>query len=95
MYFLFRRDPLIDFYSVSYMWYTPIAVSIVVIVGIIVSYLTHPLKPHEIDPKLIISVSDMCCFRCLPKRWREWLRCGVSYEVYLKSKVFKVIHFYR
>jgi hypothetical protein len=84
---LFRRDPLIDFYSVSNMWYSPIAVSTVVLVGIIVSYLTHPLKPHEIDPKLIIPVSDMCC-RCLPKRWREWLRCGVNYEAYLKGKVY-------
>ncbi len=95
MSFLFRRDPLIDFYSVSYMWYTPIAVSIVILVGVIVSYLTHPRKPHEIDPKLIISVSDMCCCCCcLPKRWREWLRCGVSYEAYLKGKVLKFTHFH-
>ncbi|CAF1432489.1 unnamed protein product [Adineta steineri] len=25
-----------------------------------------------------------CC--CLPKSWREWLRCGVSYENYFKDK---------
>ncbi|CAF4387329.1 unnamed protein product, partial [Rotaria sp. Silwood2] len=50
-----KRNPLIDLYSVSYMWYTPIAVTTVVVVGILVSYLTHPLQPHEIDPKLIIS----------------------------------------
>ncbi|CAF1245648.1 unnamed protein product [Rotaria sordida] len=80
-----KRDPLIDLYSVSYMWYTSIAVGTVVLVGNIVSYLTHPLQPHEIDPKLIISVSDVCC--CfLPKRWREWLRCGVDYEIYHKRQ---------
>jgi sodium-dependent multivitamin transporter 6 len=84
--FFSRRDPLIDLYSVSYMWYTPIVVSTAILAGILVSYLTGPLKPHEIDPKLIIPVSDMCCC-CLPKRWREWLRCGVNYEAYLRVKV--------
>jgi len=63
----------------SFWWYTPIAVGMVLIVGLIVSYITHPLKPHEIDPKLIISVNDICC--CfLPKRWCMWLRCGVGYD---------------
>ncbi|CAF0997996.1 unnamed protein product [Rotaria sordida] len=80
-----KRDPLIDLYSISYMWYTSIAVGTVVLVGNIVSYLTHPLQPHEIDPKLIIPVSDVCC--CfLPERWREWLRCGVDYEIYHKRQ---------
>ncbi|CAF3899796.1 unnamed protein product [Rotaria magnacalcarata] len=74
-----KRNPLIDLYSVSYMWYTPIAVATVIIVGIIVSYLTHPLQPHEIDRKLIISVSDLCC--CfLPKRWCGWFRCDADDE---------------
>ena len=68
------------------MWYTPIAVGTVVIVGLIVSYLTGPLKPDEIDPKLIISVSDVCCC-CLPKPIRDWLRCGVKKHVYSEEKV--------
>lgn len=53
------------------MWYTPIAVGAVVVVGLIVSYLTRPLKPGEVDPKLIIHVGDVCCC-CLPKRFRSW-----------------------
>ena len=75
------------------MWYTPIAVGTVVLVGMIVSYITHPLKPHEIDPKLIIPVSDMFCC-CLPNPWREWLRCGVNYESYFKEKVYKFAYFH-
>lgn len=71
-----RPDPLLGLYSVSYMWYTPIAVCSVLLVGLIVSYLTHPLKPGEVDPKLIIPIGEMCCC-CLPKRVRDWLRCGV------------------
>jgi hypothetical protein len=72
------------------MWYTPIAVGTVVIVGIIVSYLTGPTKPNEIDPKLLIPISDVCCC-CLPKRIRDWLRCGVKDAVYSVEKVCLLI----
>ncbi|UJR32988.1 hypothetical protein I4U23_020450 [Adineta vaga] len=81
-----KPNPLLDFYSISYMWYTPIAVGTVLVVGLIVSYLTHPLKPNEIDPKLLIPVSDVFCC-CLPKRIRDWLRCGVKEEAYVENKV--------
>ncbi|CAF1254576.1 unnamed protein product [Rotaria sordida] len=83
-----KRDPLIDFYSVSYMWYTPIAVLTVLIVGLIVSYLTHPLKPNEVDPKLLIPIGDACCC-CLPKRIRDFLRCGVDYENYKEKDTYE------
>ncbi|CAF1339313.1 unnamed protein product [Rotaria sordida] len=72
-----RTDPLLDLYSVSYMWYSPIAVSTVLIVGLIVSYLTRPLKPHEVDPKLIIPIDDVCCC-CLPNSVRHWLHCDIK-----------------
>ena len=78
-----RRHLLIDLYSVSFMWYTPIAVGTVILVGIIVSYLTRSLEPHEVDPKLIIPVVDMCCC-CLPRRWLQY---GVNEEAYLAVKV--------
>jgi hypothetical protein len=68
------------------MWYSPIAVATVLIVGLTVSYLTHPLKPHEVDPKLIIPIDNFCCC-CLPKSIRNWFRCGVDYEAYLEEKV--------
>jgi hypothetical protein len=75
----FRPDPLLDFYSISYMWYTPIAIGSTLIVGLIVSYLTHPLKPNEVDPILIIPIGNVCC-RCLPKCIRNYLRYGVDDE---------------
>ncbi|CAF4961674.1 unnamed protein product [Rotaria sp. Silwood1] len=80
-----KRDPLIDLYSVSYMWYTPIAVITVVLVGIIVSYLTGPLQPHDIDPKLIISVSAICC-SIFPKRWHGSHQCDVNHEAFQKRQ---------
>ena len=69
------------------MWYSLIAVGSVIIVGLIVSYLTHPLKPNEVDPKLIIPIGDVCCC-CLPKRFRDSLRCDVDYEDYVQEKVW-------
>ncbi|CAF0778136.1 unnamed protein product [Adineta ricciae] len=57
-----RTNPLLSLYSVSYLWYTLIAASTVILVGLIVSYLTGPLKPDEVDPKLIIRIKDV--FRC-------------------------------
>ncbi|CAF3422877.1 unnamed protein product [Rotaria socialis] len=54
-----KPNPLLDLYSVSHMWYTPIAVGTVLIVGVLVSYLSHPLKSNEIDSKLIIRKNDI------------------------------------
>lgn len=69
------------------MWYSPIAVGTALIVGLIVTYITGPLKPNEVDPKLIIPIGDTCCCCCLPKSIRKWLRCGIDYEDYLRERV--------
>ncbi|CAF4198143.1 unnamed protein product [Rotaria sp. Silwood2] len=75
-----KPNPLLDLYSVSHMWYTPIAVGTVLIVGIIVSYLSRPLKPHETDFDLIIRRKDVNSFCCWPKRWRKSFLYVVSGE---------------
>jgi hypothetical protein len=67
------------------MWYTPIAVGTVLLVGIIVSYLTHPLKPGEVNPKYLISIGDVCCC-CLPEGIRRRLRFGVDYDNHAYEK---------
>jgi hypothetical protein len=69
------------------LWYATIAVLSAIIVGLIVSYLTHPLKPNEVDPKLLIPIGDVCCC-CLPKRIRDWLQCDVDYENDSEEKVW-------
>lgn len=55
------------------MWYTPIAVGTVIIVGIVVSYLTHPLKYYEVNPLLIIRMNDIFEPIYEPSYWRNWL----------------------
>ena len=82
----FRLGPLIALYSISYMWYSIIAAGTAIIVGIITSYLTRPLKPNEIDPKLIIPIFDIFC-GCLPKRVRKWLQRNTRNDTDLENKV--------
>ncbi|UJR08029.1 hypothetical protein I4U23_012306 [Adineta vaga] len=71
-------NPLLGLYSVSYLWYTLISVSTVLIVGLIVSYLTGPLKPYEVDPRLLIRVSDVFGCKCF--------RSNVTYDFHQKDK---------
>ncbi|CAF3911943.1 unnamed protein product [Rotaria sordida] len=84
---------LTDQRQVSYIWYSAIAVSTVVLVGIIVSYLTRSLESEEIDPKLIIPISDVC-YCLLPKQWRKRRECGIEDEAYRKKQVplFEYFH---
>ena len=57
-----RRDPLLSLYSVSYLWYSLIATLAVIIIGLIVSLITHSKETDPIDPKLSIRMADLC--RC-------------------------------
>ncbi|CAF1423382.1 unnamed protein product [Adineta ricciae] len=68
---------LLSLYSISHMWYTPIAVGTVVIVGIIVSYLFHPLKSNEIDSKLIIRIHDIRAYCRWSNKGRKSNNCVV------------------
>ena len=59
------------------MWYPPIALVTVLLVGMVVSLLTRSSKPARVNPKLIIPIGDVCCC-CLPKQIRRWFRCSVD-----------------
>ena len=52
---------LLNLYSVSYLWYSTIAVIAVVTIALIMSLFTHSNKSNEIDPKLIIRMIDLRC----------------------------------
>lgn len=40
-------------YRMSYLWYCLIGTFVALTVGLIVSFLTKPLKPKDVDPKLL------------------------------------------
>lgn len=61
-------------YTVSYLWYPSIGTATVIVVGLIVSFITGPMKMDEIDARYLIPIFDRL-FCCLPARWRKTLRC--------------------
>ncbi|XP_075451469.1 sodium-dependent multivitamin transporter isoform X2 [Ascaphus truei] len=64
------------FYSLSYMWYSAHNSTTVVIVGLIVSLLTGPVKGRDVNPRTVYLVLPKLLF-FLPERYRKKLRFGV------------------
>ncbi|KAK6489633.1 solute carrier family 5 member 6a [Huso huso] len=67
-----RTTGLKRFYSLSYMWYSAHNSATVVIVGLIVSFITGPMKPKDVNPRTIFPVLRSLLF-FLPERYRDKL----------------------
>uniref|UniRef100_A0A8C4FBI9 Sodium-dependent multivitamin transporter n=1 Tax=Dicentrarchus labrax TaxID=13489 RepID=A0A8C4FBI9_DICLA len=61
-------------YSLSYMWYSAHNSTTVVVVGLLVSLLTGPMKEKELTPGTVFPVLGTLLF-FLPERYREKLCC--------------------
>ncbi|XP_071108384.1 sodium-coupled monocarboxylate transporter 1-like [Haliotis cracherodii] len=72
-------DPFYPLYTLSYLNYTPTSVAIVVIVGLIVSFVTGKTDPKTLDPRLICPLFDRL-FPCLPEMILLPLRFGINHE---------------
>ncbi|KAL4240918.1 Sodium-coupled monocarboxylate transporter 1 [Mactra antiquata] len=72
-------DGLDRLYSLSYLWYSCTAMAIVVIIGLIVSFITGRQDPTKIDARLICPLFDIV-FPFLPEKARKPLRFGVKHE---------------
>ncbi|XP_056419648.1 sodium-dependent multivitamin transporter isoform X1 [Hyla sarda] len=66
------------FHALSYMWYSAHNSTTVVIVGIIVSLLTGPMKGRDVDPRTVYLVLPRLLF-FLPDTYKERLRFGVPH----------------
>ncbi|KAL3847667.1 hypothetical protein ACJMK2_018567 [Sinanodonta woodiana] len=73
-------------YMLSYQWFGTIGILTTIVVGLIVSFLTGPMKPEESDPRYLISFYDEI-FCCLPLTIRKVLRCGYNFK---REKVIRV-----
>ncbi|XP_006814406.2 sodium-dependent multivitamin transporter-like, partial [Saccoglossus kowalevskii] len=78
-----------DYYSISYLYYGGVAWIAVIVVGLIVSFITGPTKPEEVDPKTISPLADKCCC-CLSASTRETLYCGVQFKVEEEEKKYSL-----
>lgn len=61
-------------YSLSYMWYSAHNSTAVVVVGLLVSFITGPMKESELTPGTVFPVLGTLLF-FLPERYREKLCC--------------------
>lgn len=71
---LSRPSGLKRFYSLSYMWYSGFSCSAVILVGLIVSFLTGPLKEEDVTPGTVYPLmGKLLCF--LPEHFKKKLCC--------------------
>ncbi|XP_076072251.1 sodium-coupled monocarboxylate transporter 2-like [Mytilus galloprovincialis] len=70
-------------YKMSYIWYTGLGMILNIVVGLIVSLVTGPTKPSEINPGLVCPIFDEL-LPFLPKKLRKKLHFGVRHEDFVK-----------
>ncbi|KAK3732252.1 hypothetical protein RRG08_030595 [Elysia crispata] len=68
-------------FNLSYLWFSPLAILIVVAMGVTFSYLRGFQDPKSVDPRLIVPLVDVAFpFDCLSEKTRKLLRFGVDHE---------------
>lgn len=50
---MYFRDPEFAIYHISYIWYTLVGALVTITVAVIVSLLTKPNKPSDLNPNLL------------------------------------------
>ncbi|XP_041364410.1 sodium-dependent multivitamin transporter-like [Gigantopelta aegis] len=70
---------ILPIYTMSYFYYTPVAMVTVVVVGLIVSFLTGYTRPSSLDARLICPLFDRL-FPCLPEVILKPLRFGIDHK---------------
>ncbi|XP_067672324.1 sodium-coupled monocarboxylate transporter 1-like [Haliotis asinina] len=80
--------PFIPMYKLSYLFYMPTAMAVLVIVGLFVSLITGCRDPKTMDPRLICPLFDRL-FPCMPEMILRPLRCGVNHKGNIRNKVYE------
>ncbi|KAK5853444.1 hypothetical protein PBY51_007227 [Eleginops maclovinus] len=81
-------------YSLSYMWYSAHNSTVVVVVGLLVSFLTGPMKEKDLTPGTVYPVMGTLLF-FLPERYREKLCCITPLPTPHKAKETKTLPYQR
>ncbi|XP_034057401.1 LOW QUALITY PROTEIN: solute carrier family 5 member 6a [Gymnodraco acuticeps] len=81
-------------YSLSYMWYSAHNSAVVVVVGLLVSLLTGPMKEKDLMPGTVFPVMGTLLF-FLPERYREKLCCVTPLPNPHKAKERKTLPYQR
>uniref|UniRef100_A0A4W6FRS8 Sodium-dependent multivitamin transporter n=1 Tax=Lates calcarifer TaxID=8187 RepID=A0A4W6FRS8_LATCA len=78
--FFSRPTGLKRFYSLSYMWYSAFNCFTVILIGLIISFLTGPMKEEDVTPGTIYPLlGKLLCF--LPEHLKKKLCCLSSHQM--------------
>ncbi|KAM4595872.1 sodium-dependent multivitamin transporter-like isoform 2-T2 [Polymixia lowei] len=70
----FRSTGLKRFYSLSYMWYSALNCLVVVVIGLVISFLTGPMKEEDVTPGTVYPLlGNLLCL--LPERLKQKMCC--------------------
>lgn len=86
---------LMDFYRLSYQWFTGFGLLVNLTVSLLVSFITGHTDPKTVDHHLMIPLFYKLC-PWLPERYRKYLLFGVNYEDDSnceKEKVMEIVGF--
>uniref|UniRef100_A0A668AE46 Sodium-dependent multivitamin transporter n=1 Tax=Myripristis murdjan TaxID=586833 RepID=A0A668AE46_9TELE len=84
---LSRPTGLKRFYSLSYMWYSGLGCFTVVLTGLIISFLTGPMKEEEVTPGTIYPLLGNLLF-FLPEHLKQKLYCWHKTQTSVRMKLF-------
>uniref|UniRef100_A0A8P4KSJ3 Solute carrier family 5 member 6 n=1 Tax=Dicentrarchus labrax TaxID=13489 RepID=A0A8P4KSJ3_DICLA len=76
---LSRPSGLKRFYSLSYMWYSGFSCFTVILIGLIISFLTGPMKEEDVNPGTIYPLlGKLLCF--LPEHLKKKFCCRTDHH---------------
>ncbi|XP_070558796.1 sodium-dependent multivitamin transporter-like [Ptychodera flava] len=59
------------FLNMSYLWYSPVELTVTIVIGLLVSFLVGRTDPLSVDRRLLSPLVDSLCSCCLPDDWKE------------------------
>ncbi|CAD5126563.1 DgyrCDS14658 [Dimorphilus gyrociliatus] len=72
----YQRHGFNHFHDLSYLYYGVLASIVCTIVALVVSWITGSTKREDLDPKLIMPITDIFCCFC-PSNTLAWCRCFI------------------
>jgi len=86
---------VLEFYRLSYLWYSSIGATLTILIGLLVSFLTRPTDPGELNPELISPPIDrLVCWLFPEFRHRVGWDLGGKIQNVKETPTFPHFHFH-
>ncbi|CAG7836014.1 unnamed protein product [Allacma fusca] len=82
---------VLEFYRLSYMWYSMIACIVVLVVGLTVSFLTGPQDPRKLSPELISPPINAMMKKLFSKKFLKKIKWELGKDLKSKDESLKPV----